>query len=148
MIKQLLLVSLLILGCAPENTQNTAQVYLLTDGSSIDFASPEKLVVINYWAIWCAPCRREVPELNQLQQEHGDRLRVIAVNFDGSQGENLHAEMDRLGIKFASLLQDPRQLWGLEPVEVLPETLIISSHGELLHRLIGPQTKVSLEALL
>jgi len=75
-------------------------------------------------------------------------LRVIAVNFDGSQGENLHAEMDRLGIKFASLLQDPRQLWGLEPVEVLPETLIISSHGELLHRLIGPQTKVSLEALL
>jgi len=61
MIKQLLLVSLLILGCAPENTQNTAQVYLLTDGSSIDFASPEKLVIINYGRFGVHPVGAKCP---------------------------------------------------------------------------------------
>ena len=147
MIKQLLLASLLILGCAPDNSQNVAQVYWLTDGSSIDLRSPKKWVLINYWATWCAPCRREVPELNKLLHKYGDSLYVVGVNFDGSQGDSLQTEMAALGMEFANLLRDPRQLWGLEPVEVLPETLIISGDGELLHRLVGPQDKASLEAL-
>ena len=147
MIKQLLLASLLILGCAPDDSQNAAQVYSLTDGSRIDLMAPGKLVIINYWATWCAPCRREVPELNKLLQEYGDSLYIVGVNFDGSQGDSLQAEIAKLGIEFPNLLRDPRQLWGLDAVEVLPETLVIGGNGQLLHRLVGPQDKASLEAL-
>src|SRR5690606_11211450 len=39
-------------------------------------------LVINYWAEWCAPCRKEIPELNALP-EHIDGVRVLGVNFDG-----------------------------------------------------------------
>jgi hypothetical protein len=45
-------------------------------------------------------------------------------------------------------LDDPRGIWGLEPVNVLPETLVIGTDGKLLHRMIGPQTAEVLEALL
>lgn len=142
--KKLLLVSLILLGCSAK----TPSQFALLEGGSIDLQSPQQLVLINYWAIWCAPCRKEIPEFNQLLEERGDNIAVLAVNFDGSQGQQLRDEIAKLGIKFPSLLEDPRDLWGLEPVRVLPETLVIGRDGQLLHRLIGPQTKESLEALL
>ena len=122
--------------------------YPLLDGGSIDMASPDKILVINYWAIWCAPCRKEIPELNELAVHHKDDLIVIGVNFDGSQNEVLRKEIAKLGIAFPSLIEDPRSRWNLEPVSILPETLIISADGKLLNRLVGPQTSAYLEALL
>ena len=144
MIKRLLLASLFLLGCSSD----TITDFALLDGGSVDLQSPQKLVLINYWAIWCAPCRKEIPEFNELAAEHANQVTVLAVNFDGSQGDQLREEMDKLGIEFSSLLADPRARWGLDPAAVLPETLLISKEGKLLKRLIGPQTKATLEALL
>jgi thiol-disulfide isomerase/thioredoxin len=118
------------------------------DGGSIDLAASPKLVFINYWAVWCAPCRKEIPEFNEFAHEHAEQVTVLGVNFDDSQGELLRTEMAKLGIEFSALLADPRSMWGLEPVAVLPETLVISTDGKLLHRMIGPQTIEALEALL
>jgi len=144
MIKKLLITSLFLLGCSAD----TPSEYALLDGGSVDLQSPQKLVLINYWAIWCEPCRKEIPEFNQLQADHGEHVSIYAVNFDGSQGDLLRTEMDKLGIEFPSLVADPRTIWGLEPVQVLPETLVISPEGKLLQRLIGPQTLETLEGLL
>ena len=144
MIKRLLITSLFLLGCSSD----TATDFALLDGGSVNLQSPQKLVLINYWAVWCAPCRKEIPEFNQLLKDHGDQVSIYAVNFDGSQGELLRAEIDKLGIEFPSLLADPRGIWGLEPVQVLPETLVVSAEGKLLQRLIGPQTLETLEGLL
>jgi thiol-disulfide isomerase/thioredoxin len=110
--------------------------------------SPSKVIVINYWATWCAPCRKEIPELNELDHQLSDRLDVIGVNFDGVVGEQLDQQMAKLGIEFDNLYTDPRHIWGLDAVTVLPETLIINDQGQLMHRLIGPQTKSSLETLI
>lgn len=144
MMKKLLLASMLLVGCAAEVSND----YQLLDGGTVNFASSDKLILINYWAIWCAPCRKEIPEFNELAAEHADEVIVLAVNFDGSQGDQLRKEMDKLGIEFPSLLEDPRARWDLEPVALLPETLLVSRDGKLLKRLIGPQTKTTLEALL
>jgi thiol-disulfide isomerase/thioredoxin len=105
-------------------------------------------VIINYWATWCAPCRDEIPELNELAHELSESLLVIGVNFDQVMGEELSQQMQSLGIEFDNLLHDPRGIWNLDPVSVLPETLIINTQGELIHRLVGPQTKKSLSALV
>jgi thiol-disulfide isomerase/thioredoxin len=158
MIRPLLLASLLLLGCSPQQADQMNTVYTLssetaTDFEQIDLRQPHKLVLINYWAIWCAPCRKEVPELNELMHEQADKLLVVGVNFDQAEGEKLASEVKRLGIEFPSLLiapeqQDPRTLWNLPPVTVLPETLIIDAQGNLQQRLIGPQDKASLQKLL
>jgi thiol-disulfide isomerase/thioredoxin len=144
MIKKLLLISLFLIGCSADAPSE----YALLDGGSVDLKAPQKLVLINYWAIWCAPCRKEIPEFNKLQADHADQVAIYAVNFDGSQGDVLRSEMAKLGIEFPSLVADPRAIWGLEPVQVLPETLVISPDGKLLQRLIGPQTLETLEGLL
>jgi thiol-disulfide isomerase/thioredoxin len=126
------LVSLILVGCSGDDG------YRLIDGGSHSFNNSEgKYTLVNYWAEWCQPCRVEVPELNELAAEHADQLTILAVNFDNKQGPELLEQ-----------LQNPRAKWGLERPKVLPETLIINSDGELVQRLIGPQTLASLMAFI
>ncbi|MBT5104883.1 MAG: TlpA family protein disulfide reductase [Porticoccaceae bacterium] len=137
------LLSLVLVGCSADTG------YQLIDGSSYSFNNNQgKYTLVNYWAEWCQPCRVEVPELNELAAEHADQLTVLAVNFDNEQGPELLAQLQKIGIQFPSLALDPRAKWGLERPNVLPETLIINSEGELVHRLIGPQTLESLMAFI
>lgn len=137
------LLSLVLVGCSADTG------YQLIDGSSHSFNNDQgKYTLVNYWAKWCQPCRVEVPELNELAAEHADQLTVLAVNFDNEQGPELLAQLQKIGIQFPSLALDPRAKWGLERPNVLPETLIINSEGELVQRLIGPQTLESLMAFI
>ena len=137
------LLSLVLVGCSADTG------YQLIDGSSYSFNNNQgKYTLVNYWAEWCQPCRVEVPELNELAADHADQLTVLAVNFDNEQGPELLAQLQKIGIQFPSLALDPRAKWGLERPNVLPETLIINSEGELVQRLIGPQTLESLMAFI
>ena len=49
-------------------------------------------LVINYWAEWCTPCIKEIPELNQLAQQYPE-LAVVGVNFDGTEGDELARQL-------------------------------------------------------
>lgn len=99
--------------------------------------------VINYWAQWCKPCIKEIPELNALAQEHKD-ITVLGVNYDGATGEQLAQQIAELGIAFSTLPSDPAPYLGMERPTVLPTTVILSPAGELSATLIGPQTAESL----
>ena len=103
-------------------------------------------VVINYWAEWCKPCIKEIPELNALDREH-DTVTVLGVNYDGATGEALQAQLDTLDVQFRTLQEDPAALLGIDRPNVLPTTVIINPAGELLATLIGPQTLESLLAV-
>ena len=106
-------------------------------------------VLVDYWAEWCAPCRKEIPELNELQDqavEQGIKFRVFGVNYDGLQGADLDAVMERMVIDFPVLLDDPRQRFGIARAEVLPMTVIIDPNGKVKTILSGPQTAQSLLA--
>lgn len=102
-------------------------------------------MLINYWAEWCAPCREEIPELNRLHKEGADgQLVVLGVNFDGLSGEALSDLVERMGIGFPVLLDDPRARWQQPMPGVLPSTLVIDRQGKLRTVLVGPQTFESL----
>jgi thiol-disulfide isomerase/thioredoxin len=101
-------------------------------------------VLINYWAEWCKPCIREIPELNALDAR--DDYTVLGVNYDGATGDELAAQIGRLGIGFATLADDPALRFGVARPEVLPTTLVIDPEGRLRQVLVGPQTEASLLA--
>lgn len=122
----------------------------LADGSVGVFAPGDgRWMLINYWAEWCGPCRKEIPELNRLHEAR-ETLGVVVfgVNYDGLQGERLRNLAEAMEIRFPVLAEDPRALWNVEAPEVLPSTLVIDPRGGLKEVLVGPQTYESLTRLL
>ncbi len=106
-------------------------------------------LLINYWATWCAPCRAEIGEFNQLAgQLKGQPVSVLGVNFDGLQGAELSKASAELGIDYRVLAQDPAERWQLPRAEVLPVTYIVGPDGVLRERLLGEQTAAGLQARL
>ncbi len=100
-------------------------------------------VVINYWAQWCKPCIREIPELNHLDRQYR-HVTVLGVNYDGATGRELELQLEKLGIEFATLPGDPARQLGVPRPVVLPTTLILDQQGQLHATLVGPQTLESL----
>lgn len=99
-------------------------------------------VVINYWAIWCKPCIKEIPELNALDEL--PEVTVLGVNYDGAAAEELRQQIEQLDIAFDVLAIDPASELGIDRPVVLPTTLILDPAGELRTTLVGPQTFESL----
>ncbi|MDO9322777.1 MAG: TlpA disulfide reductase family protein [Pseudomonas sp.] len=106
-------------------------------------------LLINYWALWCGPCRGEIAELNKLAQQSSDQpVTVLGVNFDQLQGADLSKASTELGINYRVLAHDPAARWQLPRSEVLPVTYIIDAQGKLRERLLGEQTAAGLTARL
>ncbi len=106
---------------------------------------PDRWKVVNFWAIWCKPCREEIPELRRLDERTD--VSVLGVNFDGKRGDDLAADVASLGITFQNI-EDPSPALGVPRPTVLPTTLIITPSGEIVATLVGPQTIETLEAVI
>ena len=138
------IVLFVIAGCAEREA-----TFRQLGGEPIRFSDfHDKVVFINYWAIWCKPCREEIPALNRFQQGNPEDVVVLAVNFDGIAGDELAQQADDLGIEFGVLLDDPRNAFAVKPSGVLPETLVIDRRGEFHRVLLGPQTEDDLQEVL
>lgn len=121
----------------------------LLDGTSLALSDLEgRWVFVNYWAEWCAPCREEIPELNILQAEEGDRVLVLGVNFDQLPVDVMGPQAEKLGIRFAVAAEDPRDLLGITLPQVLPSTYVFDPDGRKMGVLIGPQNLEQLRAAM
>ncbi|TDJ37521.1 MAG: TlpA family protein disulfide reductase [Gammaproteobacteria bacterium] len=133
------LVLLLLAGCERFD-------FGYADGTSGRFADwSGRWVVINYWAEWCAPCRYEIPELNELAVDSSADVLVVGVNYDGITGEDLTRLIARMGIEFTVMLVDPQSHFAYDRPSVLPTTVLIDPDGRVQEMLVGPQTRDSLE---
>lgn len=112
----------------------------LASGESFDWNSAEgQWIAVNYWAEWCKPCYEEIPELNALDQD--PRVRVLGVNYDGVSGAELESLIDRMGIRFSTLLDDPAERFDWQQPAGLPATFVINPEGEVVEALFGAQTR-------
>ena len=107
-----------------------------------------KWVIINYWADWCPPCIKEIPELNKLNAKYSDELNVFLFNFDRLEGEELKNQLRKIDAKVPSLVTDPQSIYNFTIPESLPVTFVINKKGELSNILQGPQTLEEMEKVL
>jgi thiol-disulfide isomerase/thioredoxin len=115
-----------------------------TDGNSYRYSDMEgKWQVINYWATWCAPCVREIPELIRLD-ENNENVFVFGVNFEAPEGEEIARQIEKMGITFPVYQRDPYVRLGIQMPEVLPTTVLIDPEGKVAGVLVGPQTEATL----
>ena len=106
-----------------------------------------KWIVVNYWADWCAPCIKEIPELVEFAEENTDIL-VYAFNFDELDSEDLAPIAKKFKVGIPSLISHPREIWGIETPPAVPATFFINPQGVLVKSFFRPQTKDSLNEIL
>ena len=106
-----------------------------------------KWIVVNYWADWCAPCIKEIPELVEFAEENTDIL-VYAFNFDELDSEDLAPIAKKFKVDIPSLVSHPREIWGIETPPAVPATFFINPQGVLVKSFFRPQTKDSLNEIL
>lgn len=115
-------------------------VFVNEDGSDMTLAAFEgKYVVLNFWATWCAPCRKEMPHLSDLQAElGGDTFEVVTVATGVNQRPAMERFLDEIGVDNLPLHTDPNSALARDfGIVGLPVTLILNPEGFELARLIG-----------
>lgn len=135
-------------GCAgPDGAQASAQgefaqfvVGCMSDGEDLTLAELQggRPMVLNMWAYWCAPCRHELPALQEAQRTLGDDVRVATVHADASETKGLSV-LEELGIELVAT-EDPEERLAVETgaPPVLPLTLFLHPDGEVAHLLVEP----------
>ncbi|MFQ5559893.1 MAG: TlpA disulfide reductase family protein [Nitrospinota bacterium] len=97
-----------------------------------------KLVVMNFWATWCAPCRMEMPALETLSKKFKDQgLVVLGISQDRGRSDIVQKFIEEFGLTFTILLDPEGTVRAKYEVDGLPTTYIIGRDGKFLGKVVG-----------
>lgn len=108
----------------------------------------QKWVVLNYWATWCAPCRKEIPDLSALGEARND-LVVLGLAYEDTDIETFDEFLEEFKPSYPILLVDvyaPPEPFGAP--KALPTTIILNPEGYPVKTYIGPVTREDIEAFI
>jgi peroxiredoxin len=124
-----------------ENPKPVPELTLQTmDGEPIALREQSgKVLLINFWATWCPPCREEIPDLIDLQEEFGPQgLRVVGVATDREGASVVRPFVEEQGINYPIVLDSTQSISEqLGPVYGLPTTVVVNAEGKIAKRVVG-----------
>jgi thiol-disulfide isomerase/thioredoxin len=128
------------IGRPPSATAATLFDLHTLDGRPVQLKSlTGKVVVLNFWATWCGPCKDEMPALERLRQQLDPaRVVVLTVTTD-LQREGIKHFLANLDVRVPVLFDEDQEVSRAYMVRALPTTVIIDRHGTVVGRAVGPR---------
>jgi peroxiredoxin len=106
-----------------------------------------QIILLNFWATWCGPCRIEMPDFQSRFEQYSDELIVLAVNV-AEDPEDIQDFMNELDLTFGALLDSDEKVFRQYLVRGLPTTYFIDAEGILRIQHIGVMTEGQLDGYL
>jgi thiol-disulfide isomerase/thioredoxin len=94
-----------------------------------------KVVLVNFWATWCPPCREEIPELLELKKEYKDRLEIVGISEDDDPPESVLKFARQKGMTYPIVMATAELIDSYGGVPALPTTFLIDTQGRVVQKL-------------
>ena len=122
----------------PEIQEAAAPDFSITDlqGNTLTLSGYEgKVLFINFWATWCPPCRKEIPDFIEATRElKGEGLEILGISVDQMPAEALLEWVRKTGINYPIALATPEIVRAYEPGEYIPATIVVDRKGVIRYR--------------
>ena len=107
-----------------------------------------KVVLLNFWATWCMPCRAEMPGMETLWQKYKEQgLVIAAVSVDEGSRGRIETFSKLLDLSFPILLDPESEVSDLYKVSNMPTSFLIDRNGKIISRIVGTEEWASSEAI-
>lgn len=117
---------------APDFTLTT------TEGRTIMLSDYKgKVVIVDFWATWCPPCRRGIPDLVSLQNEYKNDVVVIGISTDQNTRADVPSVMQQMNINYPVVFSTPELVEDFGGIEAIPTTFIIDRSGVIVDKHVG-----------
>lgn len=145
----LLIVCLVWQGLALASKEQPALSVATTDGKTFDLGKQRgKWVVVNFWATWCGPCLKEMPDLDEFDQARDDVV-VVGLAFEEIEAAELKAFVKKRGVRYPIALVDVYEPPAdFDVPRGLPTTYLIDPQGKVAEKFLGPITSADLSRVI
>ena len=127
----LALINLPLFGLGPASVGKMAPNFKLKNLKSGENISLQdyrgKIVILDFWATWCAPCKESLPELAQLAEEN-QSLSLLAVNIDDKE-DNAIRFLNKYDLQLTALFDENKDVVGMYEIPAMPSAIIIDQKG-------------------
>jgi len=96
-----------------------------------------KVVLLNFWATWCGPCRAEISGLIRIQEAYKDRLQIIGMDVDDNDAERLRAFVKDKGINYPVAMTSVPVRLAYGGISALPTLFVINQEGKMVQKHVG-----------
>jgi peroxiredoxin len=126
--------------------------FVLTDvnGEEVKLSDYKgKVVVLNFWATWCPPCRKEIPDFNELQAQYGDKgVQFIGVALDEEGLPKVKKWMSTNAVSYPVVIADAAIKKSYGEMNAIPVTMLIDRQGVIRTKYIGMRQKAIVESMI